>query len=64
MQHSDTHTLDVLHPAIDVEKTASPTIDHRRRFVTYGYTVTNPGDIALSEVTVADDKCAPVASQR
>ena len=29
--------------------------------VTYTYTVTNPGVVALNNVTVTDDKCAPVS---
>ena len=56
-----THTLDVLHPAIHLVKTAAPTTITAGGSVTYSYAVTNPGDIALSGVSVSDDKCSPVA---
>jgi uncharacterized repeat protein (TIGR01451 family) len=48
------HTLDVLHPAIHVVKTG-PAIAHVGDKVTYTFTVTNTGDIALSSLTVKDN---------
>jgi uncharacterized repeat protein (TIGR01451 family) len=51
---TDDHTLDVIHPAIHVVK-SGPTQAHEGDTVTYTFTVTNPGDIALSYVTVTDN---------
>jgi|GEM_PF-1454717 len=48
------HTLDVLHPAIHVVKTG-PATAHPGDTVTYTFTVTNTGDIALSSLTVKDN---------
>jgi uncharacterized repeat protein (TIGR01451 family) len=49
-------------PAIHVEKSASkanlPSVGGD---VTYTYVVTNTGDVALTAVTVSDDKCDPLA---
>jgi uncharacterized repeat protein (TIGR01451 family) len=50
----DNHTLDVLHPAIKVVK-SGPTTAHEGDKVTYTFTVTNEGDIALSSLTVSDN---------
>lgn len=48
-------------PAISIDKVADPTeVPADGDDVTYTYTVTNPGDVALSDVTVEDDTCAPV----
>ena len=58
---TDSHTLDVIHPAILVGKTAAPTVVRAGAVVGYSYAVTNPGDVALSGVTVTDDKCGTVA---
>ena len=57
---TDSHTLDVIHPAILVDKTVDQGRGHSREAVVYSYAVTNPGDVALSGVTVTDDKCGPV----
>ena len=45
---------------IDVQKTASPTTVTPGGLVTYTYVVTNTGEVALSNVTLTDDKCGPV----
>lgn len=50
---TDTHTLDVIHPAIHVVK-SGPVAAHEGDTVTYTFTVTNAGDIALSNDTVND----------
>jgi len=48
-------------PAISIVKVADPTeVPADGADVTYTYTVTNPGDTALSDVTVVDDTCSPV----
>ncbi len=51
---TDQHTLDVIHPAINVVKTG-PATAHEGDTVAYTFTVTNPGDTPLSTVTVTDD---------
>jgi hypothetical protein len=51
-------------PAINVDKTADPTtLPAGGGDVTYTYVVTNTGDVPLSNVTVSDNKCSPVAYQ-
>lgn len=48
-------------PAIAIVKVADPTaLPFGGGDVVYTYTVTNPGDTSLSNVTVVDDTCAPV----
>jgi uncharacterized repeat protein (TIGR01451 family) len=48
-------------PAIAIDKSANPTsLPAGGGSVTYTYPVTNPGNVPLSNVTVTDDKCAPV----
>jgi uncharacterized repeat protein (TIGR01451 family) len=51
---TDDHTLDVIHPAINVVK-SGPATAHEGDTVTYTFTVTNPGDISLGTVTVTDN---------
>lgn len=59
----DSATVDVIHPAINVVKTATPTVVLPGGAVLYTYEVTNPGDDPLSNITVTDDKCSPVVYQ-
>ncbi|NLE57250.1 MAG: hypothetical protein GX616_02740, partial [Planctomycetes bacterium] len=47
-------------PAIMVDKSADPTSGMEGDPVQYSYVVSNSGDVALSNVTVSDNKCAPV----
>jgi hypothetical protein len=48
-------------PEIAVDKTADATdLPVGGGSVDYDYAVTNPGNVVLSNVTVTDDKCAPV----
>jgi uncharacterized repeat protein (TIGR01451 family)/LPXTG-motif cell wall-anchored protein len=48
-------------PAIHIEKSAAPTsLPLGPGSVTYTYTVTNPGTVDLSAVSVVDDKLSPV----
>ena len=56
---SASHTLDVIHPAIQVVKTVDKPVITAGKTVVYSYSVTNPGDIALSGVKVTDNKCGP-----
>lgn len=49
-------------PLIHVVKSASPTfLPYPGGSVTYTYVVTNTGNVPLSDVTLADDKCSSVA---
>ena len=61
---SDTVTVKdpaVPDPEIHVVKTASThDLPDGGGFVTFTYTVTNPGNVPLSSVHVADDRCSPV----
>lgn len=56
-----TATVAVISPAIAITKTPSLRSVDPGTTVVYTYTVTNPGDVALSKVGVADDKCSPVS---
>lgn len=48
-------------PAINVVKTANVSnLPYGGGNVTYGYTVTNPGNVTLSNVTLTDNKCSNV----
>jgi len=51
----------VVPPLIHIVKTPNPlTLPNGGGSVTYSYTVTNPGTVALTDVTVTDNKCANV----
>ncbi len=51
----------VVPPLINIVKTPSPlSLPIGGGSVTYSYTVTNPGTVALNNVTVTDDKCSNV----
>ena len=56
---TDTHTTLILHPAILVEKDGPATVYHGDQ-ATFTFVVSNPGDVGLTGITVADDTCAPV----
>jgi len=60
VSYTDTASVDVINPAIEIVKTADPTVVYANDGVTYTYTVTNPGDDPLSNVSVSDDRCSPV----
>ncbi len=49
-------------PDIAVNKTAHPMVAYLSNTVIYTYTVDNPGDAPLSDVTLRDDKCSPITS--
>jgi uncharacterized repeat protein (TIGR01451 family) len=57
---TDDAVVDVVNPAIAVDKTADRQTAEPGQVITYTYVVTNPGDDPLKPVTLADDKCAPV----
>jgi uncharacterized repeat protein (TIGR01451 family) len=50
------HTLDVLHPAITIDKTANPINVTVPNAVTFTYVVKNTGDTPLSGLAVTDDR--------
>ncbi|HTG46742.1 MAG TPA: hypothetical protein VK646_03710 [Actinomycetota bacterium] len=52
---SDSHTVDLIHPGIRIEKSADPKSGHPGDTVTYTYVVTNTGDTTLYHVVVTDD---------
>ena len=60
VQDTDTKTVTVINPAIAIDKAADASSVDPGTTVVYTYTVTNPGDVALANVGVADDKCSPV----
>jgi uncharacterized repeat protein (TIGR01451 family) len=55
------HSVDIIHPAIKVEK-SGPAEAHEGDKVTYTFKVTNTGDVALTNVTVIDDKLGNVGT--
>ena len=57
----DTATVEVVSPAINIAKSAEPSVILSGDTVVYDYQVTNPGDVPLSGVNVSDDRCAPVS---
>ncbi len=61
---TDPASVDVVHPAIDVEKTSDAPAEGvlKGTTVTYFYTVKNTGDVPLSNVNVTDDKLGTIAT--
>lgn len=57
----DTATVQVINPAIEFTKTADPTVVYVNGRVDYTYTVENKGDVALTNTSIVDDTCSPVA---
>ncbi|PKP59497.1 MAG: hypothetical protein CVT89_01185 [Candidatus Altiarchaeales archaeon HGW-Altiarchaeales-2] len=58
---SDTETVIVImNPAISIDKTANASVINYGDSVKYTYNVTNIGNVPLNNVTVSDDKCAPL----
>ncbi|MGE5225767.1 MAG: hypothetical protein ACM3OO_02725 [Planctomycetaceae bacterium] len=51
----DSHTVDLIHPAIAIKKTVNPASGVPGDTVTYSYKVTNTGDTTLFDVSVDDD---------
>jgi hypothetical protein len=52
---SDSHLVDIIHPDIDLVKTADPTSGSPGAVITYRYAVTNSGDVDLFNVSVDDN---------
>ena len=53
---NDTAEVNVINPAIAINKTASSEFIYTGNDVTYNYTLTNPGDDPLSDIVVIDDQ--------
>ena len=60
VRDTDTHDVDVIHPGIHLETTATPTSGPAGTLIVYTYTVTNMGDTPLYDVSVIDDKLGNV----
>jgi uncharacterized repeat protein (TIGR01451 family) len=60
VKDKDTHDVDVIHPSVDLEKTATPTAGAAGTVIVYTYTVQNTGDTPLFHVSVDDDKLGHV----
>src|SRR4051794_18383399 len=58
---TDDHSVIIIHPAIKVEE-SGPATAHEGDSVTYTFKVTNIGDVALSGVTLNDDKLGVVGT--
>ncbi len=52
---SDSHSVDIIHPAISLVKTANPVSGSPGDQVTYTYVVLNTGDTGLTAIKVDDD---------
>jgi hypothetical protein len=52
---TDDHLIEVIHPAIRIDKTASPTSGAPGTMIVYTYLVTNTGDTTLYDIEVTDD---------
>jgi uncharacterized repeat protein (TIGR01451 family) len=59
---TDAFDVGVLHPGIDLEKTASPTSGPSGTHIVYTYAVTNTGDTPLFDISVDDDKVGHVGT--
>ena len=59
---TDTAYVEIVHPAIQVVKTASPTVILSDDTVLYTLAVTSTGDTPLGSVNVADDHCSPLSA--
>jgi uncharacterized repeat protein (TIGR01451 family) len=51
----DSHTVDLIHPAIEIVKTVDPVSGNPGDTVTYTFVVTNTGDTTLYDISVDDD---------
>jgi uncharacterized repeat protein (TIGR01451 family) len=55
-----TASVDIMRPAIAINKTAAPTQAHEGDTITYTYTITNHGNTPLSSILVTDDKAGNI----
>lgn len=62
VQASDSATVTVISPQIQLRKTADPTVVLSGETVTYSYRVTNSGDVTLAQITIQDDQLGQVGA--
>lgn len=59
---TDDHSVDVIHPAITIDKTVDVLSAEPGQTVTYSYAVKNTGDVTLTDVKVTDDKLGDIGT--
>jgi uncharacterized repeat protein (TIGR01451 family) len=59
---TDDHLIEVIHPAIGIDKTASPTSGAPGTTIVYTYVVTNTGDTDLYDIAVTDDRLGAIGT--
>jgi uncharacterized repeat protein (TIGR01451 family) len=59
---TDDHDVQVLHPSIDLEKSADPPSGSPGTTITYAYSVENTGDATLFDVSVDDDQLGHIGT--
>jgi uncharacterized repeat protein (TIGR01451 family) len=59
---SDNHEVDIIHPAIDIEKVGEPDSGSPGDEILYTYDVTNIGDVPLFDISVDDDVVGHICS--
>jgi uncharacterized repeat protein (TIGR01451 family) len=62
VQDSDSATVSVIGPAIQLSKTAAPTTIIRGETVTYTFRITNSGNVTLTSVTLFDDHLGQIGT--
>lgn len=60
-KHNKTVSVNIIHPSIEVTKTASPSPAAVGDEITYTYTVKNTGDVPLYDITLTDDVIGDIA---
>ena len=58
----DSHVVDLIHPAIHIVKTPTPTFVTPGQTITYTYVTRNKGDTSLYDVDVTDDKLGHICT--
>jgi len=61
---ADEATLDVVHPGVSIDQAVSPSTAAPGATVTYAVTVTNSGDVGLTDLVVADPMASGCAATR
>jgi uncharacterized repeat protein (TIGR01451 family) len=60
VESEDTASVDILRPAIAINKTAEPAEAYEGYTINYTYTITNPGNTPLFAISVIDDKAGNI----
>jgi len=60
---NSTHSVDLLHPGLNITKTANCTTAYEGDEIIYTYNLTNTGNTPLSNISVSDDKAANATYQ-